>query len=479
MLGSSPRNGWCWLRYFALLFLLVMPFHAQAELEDITNILTGQGGGTNTQDEAVVTDRVIATDSNAIDDKKIRNRLRKIYSELDTMQQVRIVDVSSGVVTLEGQVESAAAQNRAVQFARQVEGVVEVENNLSIDRTISSRLEKTQQKILALSRDFIANLPVLLLALLMIAICWVLGSWISGWKNLFLKLTPNPFIANLFGQITRLCFIFLGIIVALVLLDATSLISSTVLGAAGILGLAISFAIRDTVENYIASILLSLRHPFELNDLVLIGGYQGRVARLTSRATVLISIDGNQIRIPNAMVFKAVITNYTRNPQRRFDFSISVDTEIDLLEVQNIALNVLDHQPGILADPKPSILIDQLGDFNVALTLYAWVDQSKHDWGKVRSEAIRKIKEAFDIQGIIIPTPIYKVRIDNPTDTQRTIVETDAWIPSTPQSAKPQTLPEQRNADISVDTSLEKQVAEEQHSEDSGNNLLNTHAPKE
>ena len=102
--------------------------------------------------------------------------------------------------------------------------------------------------------------------------------------------------------------LIIGIVLALSVLDASGLVSS-VLGAAGLLGLALSFALRDTVENYIVSILLSLRQPFAPNDDVMIEGRQGRVIRLTSRATELLTLDGNHIRIPNAIVFEGVIVN--------------------------------------------------------------------------------------------------------------------------------------------------------------------------
>jgi small-conductance mechanosensitive channel len=84
------------------------------------------------------------------------------------------------------------------------------------------------------------------------------------------------------------------------------------------------------VENYIASILLSLRQPFSPNDHVVIEGYEGLVLRLTSRATLLMSFDGNHIRIPNAMVYKSVIVNYTRNPRRRISFQVGVGTDVNL-----------------------------------------------------------------------------------------------------------------------------------------------------
>jgi small conductance mechanosensitive channel len=121
----------------------------------------------------------------------------------------------------------------------------------------------------------------------------------------------------------------LGVVLALDLLNLTALLG-TILGAAGIIGLAIGFAVRDTVENFIASIMLSIRQPFRPKDLVEIEGELGHVIRLTSRATILLSLDGNHIRLPNATVFKAKIINYSRNDERRFTFALGIDPGADI-----------------------------------------------------------------------------------------------------------------------------------------------------
>src|SRR3546814_11904518 len=92
--------------------------------------------------------------------------------------------------------------------------------------------------------------------------------------------------------------------------------------------ISIGFAIRDTVDNYVASLMLSLRQPFRANDHVVIEGHEGRVVRLTSRATILMTLEGNHLRIPNSTVFKAVILNYPRNPERRFDFERSEERRV-------------------------------------------------------------------------------------------------------------------------------------------------------
>src|SRR5690606_41705517 len=121
--------------------------------------------------------------------------------------------------------------------------------------------------------------------------------------RMFRRVVRNPVVENLLEQIVRLVFSLGGLVLAMNILGATALLGS-VLGAAGVLGLAVGFAMRDTLENYIASILLSLRRPFAPNDAVVIEGVEGRITTLNSRATIITTWDGNEVRIPNAIVYK-------------------------------------------------------------------------------------------------------------------------------------------------------------------------------
>ncbi len=88
-----------------------------------------------------------------------------------------------------------------------------------------------------------------------------------------------------------------------------------------------------TADNYVSSLVLSLRQPFRAGDHAVIASHEGRVARMTSRATILVTLDGNHLRIPNSIVFKAVILHYTRNPERRFEFDLGIDANDDPVEV--------------------------------------------------------------------------------------------------------------------------------------------------
>lgn len=430
------------------------------------------GGKTPAGTEEETSTKVITTDDTKVSDRKIKSRLSEIFAELDTLDKLQIA-VNKGVVTLSGEVSSSAVQTKANSLAKKVEGVVEVENEIVVTQSVEKRLETTWNKITKLGHSIITALPLFVLALTVFIIMWVIGGWISNRQKLFGYFTNNTFIANLLGQITHLVFIVIGLVLALSLLDATALLG-TIMGAAGIFGLAIGFAVRDTVENYIASILLSLRNPFQVNDFVDINGNQGNVARLTSRATILITADGNHLRIPNSEVYKAVIVNFTRNSERRFTFDLGVDVAQDLTEAQQLAVDTLNKIEGVLDEPKPIALIEALGDFNVILRVYGWVDQDHFSFSKVRSEAIKKSKQAFDDADIIMPEPIYQIRI---SDNQ--VIPTSG----TSQNVKPKPATQTtHNVDETVDLKPDdtaKDQIEEEFAEGDQQNLLSEQAPNE
>ena len=108
--------------------------------------------------------------------------------------------------------------------------------------------------------------------------------------------------------------VLLGILLALNLLGATALVGA-VLGSAGVVGLVLGFAFKDIAENYVSGVLLSLRRPFAPGDHLLIDKYEGKVVALTSRATLLMTMDGNHLSLPNSLVFKSVVLNFSVNPE--------------------------------------------------------------------------------------------------------------------------------------------------------------------
>jgi small-conductance mechanosensitive channel len=349
----------------------------------------------------------VAAEAGPEEDAAIERRLEAIFATAGDLEGVT-VEVESGVVRLGGEALSVNDAARAVRLARSLAGVVDVVDDVAVVRDVRRRLAPALSTLREGADALIGLLPLLGVAAALVALFGLLARWLARWDWLFDRLSRNPFAGDWMRRGARAAVTLVGVVLALELLGATALVGA-VLGAAGLAGLALGFAFRDTVENYIAGILLSLRQPFVPNDLVEIEGREGKVIRLTPRATVLMTLDGNHVRIPNAIVFKGIMVNYTRNPRRRFRVEVGVGTDVDLAAALDLGLATLGRLDGVLAEPAPAAWIERLGDSSVAIVVAGWVDQRVHDFAKVRSEGIRAVKEAFDAAGFDMPEPIYRV----------------------------------------------------------------------
>ena len=413
-------------------------------------------------------------------DALIKRRLANIYSNLEGLQSVEVV-VEEGIVTLRGEIFERADEERALELAARTADVVSVQNELVYNRDVGNKLQAIWQDLAQKGVQLLQFLPVLLVALLVFVAFWFFARWLTRERGYFARWAPNVFIGDLIRQVARAAVTLVGLILALEIVDATSVIGS-VLGALGLAGLALGFAIRDTVENYIASILLSLRQPFSPDDHVVIDGQEGLVLRLTSRATVLMSFDGNHIRIPNSIVYKGVIVNYTRNHNRRFSFDIGVGTEVNLLDALQLATETVRESPGVLASPSPSVQIHSLGDSNVVLRFYAWIDQTHSAYSTVRSETIRRVKAAFQQADFDMPEPIYRLRIGGQNALLAEIGDTGAPVergmePAVSESPEPVDHP--GVAGESPEAAARAQVHADESGTDAHDNLLREDAPKE
>ncbi|WP_420860502.1 mechanosensitive ion channel domain-containing protein [Algirhabdus cladophorae] len=349
----------------------------------------------------------ISVEDSAAQDAAIATRIRGILEELDGYQDVTVT-VSNGIVTLRGTTIDTAKAAELNDLVGRVEAVVAIENNVVETTDVVERLNPAVDRFMARINQTVAYLPLAMVALTAFLMVVLLGLLIARFKQPWDRLAPNAFIANIYRTLVRLAFVVGGLVIALDILGAAALLS-TILGAAGIIGLAIGFAVKDTVENFIASIMLSIRQPFRPNDTIEIGGDTGKVIRLTSRATILLSFDGNHIRIPNATVFKSRIVNFTRNNERRFTFTLGVAYGTDLAKARDLAITTLADLPFVLKEPAADVIIQDLGDSTVGLFVAAWIAQHETSFGRARGEAIRVLLQTFDQAGIEMPEPTYRL----------------------------------------------------------------------
>ena len=353
----------------------------------------------------------IETTPTPLKDNDIRQRINGIFSEIEGLQAVS-VSVTQGVVTLAGETPNEKKAQQAINLTNRLTDVVTVEDNINRTLDVQDNVTTVYQGLKAQVKNLVKAVPLLLVGIVIFGLVTWFGSWFSNRKKMWQRLTPNPFVAELLAQTVKVIFIIFGLILALSLIGAETILG-TLLGGAGVIGIAVGFAVKDTIENYIASLMLSIRQPFRARDQIVINGQEGIVVRLTSRATILMTLDGNQLRIPNAEVFKGTILNYTKNPERRFTFELGVDANDDPLAAIKVGIDAICQLDFVLDEPKAIAVITNVGDSNIILEFQIWVDQSETDFAKARSIAIRETKHALENEGFSLPEPIYRLRFND------------------------------------------------------------------
>ncbi|MDI1230290.1 MAG: mechanosensitive ion channel [Methylobacter sp.] len=335
-------------------------------------------------------------------DEEIRKRLLSVLNATDwfTSPQVR---VEQGVVFLSGQVESDKLKKWAGDLARNTQAVVAVANRIEVVVPSVWDFQPAWSGLLALWREFIRSLPFFAFGLLILALSVWVGTLATKVALVFLRRRIRAnLLRNVIARGVGLFVVLFGIYIILRISGLTQL-ALTVIGGTGLIGLAIGIAFRDITENFLASIFLSIQRPFETGDLVEITGVTGYVQQLNVRTTILMTLGGNVVQIPNASVYKNNICNFSSNANRREDFVIGIGYDDSINEAQEIALKVLAEHPAVLNDPEPSVLVDSLGRATVNLRVYFWLNGREYSWLKVRSAVIRLVKIAFQKRGVSMP----------------------------------------------------------------------------
>lgn len=218
--------------------------------------------------------------------------------------------------------------------------------------------------------------------------------------------------------------------------------------------------------------MLSIRQPFRPNDVVEINGDQGKVIRLTSRATILLSFDGNHIRIPNATVFKSRIINFSQNRERRFTFTIGIDSAADLGATRDLALDTIQALPFVLNEPAANVWIGDITDAGIEIVLVGWIDQGETSMVLARGEALRLVKRAIEASGVSLPNTTYTLQMETAVAPARQRISEKPTLIA--RSDNDDVAPVSANADIALDRMIKAE-----REDDGIEDLLRDDAAKE
>lgn len=203
----------------------------------------------------------------------------------------------------------------------------------------------------------------------------------------------------------------LGTVLAQFGFDIVSLVAGL-----GIVGLAVGFAAQSTLANFIAGITILVEQSFQVGDWIRIGDKEGRVVKISLRATQILDRDNIIVIIPNATMSSSEIVNLTSKKMIRFCVKVKIALDADVVKARNAILNKLSKEEVVLKHPMPLVTVDEVGEYALILTIRFWVAPSSVARIPIIKENLTEhIKHSLDGAGIEIPYPYRKIIL---ADTQ-------------------------------------------------------------
>ena len=201
-------------------------------------------------------------------------------------------------------------------------------------------------------------------------------------------------------SIARNCIIVLGILVAL---SQVGISLGPLLAGLGVVGFVIGFALQDTLSNFAAGAMILIYRPFDVGDLVEIGGVSGTVNHMSLVNTTVLTLDNQTLLIPNSKIWGDVVKNVTAQTMRRVDLMFGISYGDDIPKTERILQEIIDSHDKVLAEPEPMVRLHELADSSVNFVVRPWVDTD--DYLEVYWDITRSVKIRFDEEGISIPFP--------------------------------------------------------------------------
>jgi len=269
-----------------------------------------------------------------------------------------------------------------------------------------------------LGESAIAIIPRALAALLVIGLFWAIAALVRWLMRLiFRHIVEDLTVENLIKQVAYYVVWILGFIVAL---DAFGFDPQAVATGLGLTGLALGFALKDILSNFISGILILVLRPFELGDEIVVGETEGNVERIELRATQLRTYDGRVVLVPNAELFTSRITNNTAAPIRRSSVTLFIGYDSDLQTAVTVMTEAAQATEAVLNDPPVSVRIRELGQDDILVEVRFWTDSRRSDFVATTSAVRGAIVLAFKDAGIGLPDPDVRMLMPRHPDKWRT-----------------------------------------------------------
>ncbi len=229
---------------------------------------------------------------------------------------------------------------------------------------------------------------------------WIVGKLVALMRRGMDRAQVDPTLVSFAGNALNVVLMIAIIVAAASNLGINTTSFVAVFGAAG---LAIGLALKDTLSNVGAAVLIIVFRPFKVGDYILVSGVEGSVKGINLFSTTLTTVDNRTVIIPNGALIAGNIINYTGNETRRVDMVFDIDYKDDMKLAKNVITEILQAHPKVLKEPEPLVAVGELAQNSVQLVVRPWV--RVEDYWTTRFEVVESVKEAFDRHRITVPFP--------------------------------------------------------------------------
>ncbi len=227
-------------------------------------------------------------------------------------------------------------------------------------------------------------------------------------KKLMRKAHVDSTLVEFLGNLT---YFSLLIVVILSSLSALGVNTTSFLAVFGAASLAVGLALKDSLSNIGAAVIVIIFRPFNVGDAVDVAGVHGVVEEINLFSTIIATPDNKTIMIPNSAVIASNIVNYSNKPTRRVEHKLLIDYGDNLKVAKEVLMKLMQDEEKVLAEPAPFVAVSELGDNGVGLVLRVWVNNA--DYWDVYFSILEKAKLAFDENKISVPFPQMDITIKN------------------------------------------------------------------
>jgi small-conductance mechanosensitive channel len=264
-----------------------------------------------------------------------------------------------------------------------------------------------ESKLQVWIEEAIKLLPNLVMAFITILLFSLIARYAAKLaRNILKNIVDSAEVINLLTSILRVIIFIAGLFIALDFMSLKGTVTSLLAGA-GIVGLAIGFAFQDMTENLISGITMSIKKPFKIGDIIEAEGVFGNVKAIKLRNTLVETFSGQLKIIPNKILFRNILTNYSSTHKRRIELDVGISYADDPQQASDVIVNALNNCDFVIDKSETAAFAKEFGASSVNLIVWFWIDfPGNKGFMQARHDAVINIKKALEKEDILIPFPI-------------------------------------------------------------------------